>query len=75
MNSAVKEIKKIFDKNGFGIAIELPIHIEQEKQLDRDLEQFLDRWEEGLIEANREAIEEQAIENYEPDCPYNEGYA
>ena len=39
---------------------------EEKKQLDKDLEQFLIKWEENMIEANREEIEVQAIENYEP---------
>ena len=37
-----------------------------EEQLDKDLEQFLIKFEEEMIEANREEIEQQTIENYEP---------
>jgi len=64
MNRGVEELKDIFEKFGWD---RHDLDEEQVKDLDKRLEQFLDRWEENIIETNREAIEEQAIENYEPE--------
>lgn len=72
MNKAVEEIKEIikrnmvlkaktWDRNTFNS------YIIDEKTLDKDLSDFLKRFEEEMIESNREAIAQQAIENYQPE--------
>lgn len=77
-DKAVNEIKEIFRKNiEKSILGELSLTtkwIKTEEQLDKDLSDFLAKFENGLVESNRKAIEEQAIENHVPDFPTNEGY-
>ena len=60
-DKAVEEIKTIFAS--FNYMVEKDFNIDL---INKELEKFLERFENGCIENNREAIEEQALENYEP---------
>ena len=66
MNKGVEKILDIFrDRRGFRQTWE-DCDKDIQDEIRKELEQFLDKWEEEMVEANREAIEEQALENQEP---------
>lgn len=54
-DKAVEEIKEIFRKNCDELEI---FKVESEEQLDKDLSDFLKRFEEGLLEAGMELARE-----------------
>ena len=65
-DKAVEEIKKIFQKNDWFWVEEVIPTEELDNQLDKDLSDFLKRFEEGLV---RDIDIDEGIENFKEESP------